>query len=125
LATWVRCPIGPVRIGVSSWQEGGCHGVDLVFRSKSGYAIVEAKAGAGLGRLKTCTGLRQGSVEYNISRLQRYLDHSNNHANDDLARTLLDEAGSGRLESFGTFYRGGLAVYELLIGWPLVPAIRR
>ncbi len=102
----------------------GNQGLDLLFSNGSRNAVVEAKHGAYLSSLKTYKGgLRQGSLDYNISRLERYLQHGDGTHNN-LANQLLDEAYMGQLESFGTFYRSD-RVLELPVGWPNVPAIPR
>ncbi|NJD27986.1 MAG: RHS repeat-associated core domain-containing protein [Chloroflexi bacterium] len=103
----------------------GRQGLDLAFfNSTTGrYAVVEAKAGTGLGRLKTYSGLRQGTAAYNESRLQRYLRYGDG-VNDALVNTLLGELRARRLESFATFYRGS-TTYELPLLWPGVPAVPR
>ena len=102
----------------------GNQGLDLIFHNGSRYAVVEAKHGKYLSLLKTYKhNLRQGSLDYNISRLERYLDYGDGTHNV-LARQLLNEANMGQLESFGTFYRSG-RILEFPIGWPDVPAIPR
>ena len=56
-----------------SLQYRGHQGVDLVFSRDGQYAIVEAKHSQHLSSLQTYAGgLRQGSADYNISRLERY-----------------------------------------------------
>lgn len=95
----------------------GNQGLDLVFTKNSQHAIVEAKHGKYLSSLDTYKGgLRQGSLDYNISRLERYLDFGDGK-NSDFANRLLNDAYSGQLESFATLYRGQ-STYELPIGWP-------
>lgn len=116
------------RLGYSledvSLQYRGNQGLDLIFSNAGRYAVTEAKAGASLSLLKTYKGgLRQGSLDYNISRLERYLDYGDGTHNG-LVNKLLDEASMGRLESFGTFY-GSRRIYELPMGWPSVPAVVR
>jgi hypothetical protein len=107
-----------------SLQYRGNQGLDLIFSNAGRYAVTEAKAGASLSLLKTYKGgLRQGSLDYNISRLERYLDYGDGTHNG-LVNKLLDEASMGRLESFGTFY-GSRRIYELPMGWPSVPAVVR
>ncbi len=102
----------------------GNQGLDLIFHNGSRYAVVEAKHGKYLSLLKTYKGgLRQGSLDYNISRLERYIQYGDGTHNT-LTNQLLNEAYSGQLESFGTFYRNG-RVLELPIGWPNVPAVPR
>uniref|UniRef100_UPI0036F2CDB1 RHS repeat-associated core domain-containing protein n=1 Tax=Tautonia marina TaxID=2653855 RepID=UPI0036F2CDB1 len=102
----------------------GNQGLDLIFHNGSRHAVVEAKHGKSLSLLKTDKGcLRQGSLDYNISRLERYIQYGDGTHNH-LANQLLNEAYIGQLESFGTFYRSG-RVLELPIGWPNVPPIRR
>jgi YD repeat-containing protein len=97
-----------------SFQYGGesGHGLDLVFQhSVSGeYAILEAKAGEGLGSLTTSNGLRQGSELYNQSRLERYIRAANDglvdNPNPQLAQTILDAARQGDVASYASFYKG-------------------
>jgi hypothetical protein len=102
----------------------GNQGVDLVFSQGQRYAVVEAKHGASLSLLKTYKfNLRQGSLDYNTSRLQRYLDFGDG-TNDALVNLLLDKAAMGELDSFGAFYRGR-SIFELPLGWPSIPAIGR
>lgn len=101
----------------------GNQGLDLVFSNSGSHAVVEAKHGAYLSSLKTYSGLRQGSLDYNISRLERYLDYGNG-AHDVFVNQLLNEAAMGQLQSFGTFYRRG-RIFELPPGWPAVPAVQR
>lgn len=102
----------------------GNQGLDLVFSNADNFAVVEAKHGKYLSSLKTYKGdLRQGSLDYNVSRLERYLDYGDGTHNT-LVNRLLDDAYSGQLESFGTFYRSG-KTYELPLGWPNVPAVQR
>ena len=100
---------------------GSGHGIDLVFAKGPDFAVVEAKAGTGLGRLKTYSGIRQGSLAYNMDRLQQYIDRD--LPNRAFAEMLYDRAARGDLLSYATFYRGG-KVYELPPGWPGVPAVR-
>jgi hypothetical protein len=86
----------------------GNQGVDLVFRhTESGsYAILEAKHSRGLGSLSTYKGpLRQGGRDYNIDRLEKYIDFNPN-ANIDLADDLIYGLQNGTVESYGSFYRG-------------------
>jgi RHS repeat-associated protein len=116
------------RIGYSledvSLAYRGKQGVDSVFSKGEVHAIVEAKAGASLSLLKTYAGgLRQGSTEYNVNRLQRYIQYGDG-ANNAVARQLLREAKAGDLESYAAFYRSR-SLYELPLTWPSVPAIRR
>tara|TARA_R110002073_G_scaffold247067_1_gene410034 strand:+ start:15409 stop:22194 length:6786 start_codon:yes stop_codon:yes gene_type:complete len=107
-----------------SLQYRGKQGVDLVFSQADHYAIVEAKHGLYLSSLRTYKGdLRQGSLDYNISRMERYLDYGNG-SHDILVNRLLDDAYTGQLGSFGAFYRSR-KVYELPVGWPNIPAIQR
>ncbi len=102
----------------------GNQGLDLIFYNGSRYAVVEAKHGRHLSLLKTDTrNLRQGSLDYNVSRLERYLQYGSG-THSDLVDKLLVEASLGQLESFGTFYRSG-RVLELPLGWPTVSAIFR
>jgi hypothetical protein len=116
------------RLGYSledvSLQYRGNQGLDLVFSKAGAYAVAEAKAGASMSLLKTYKGgVRQGSLDYNISRLERYLEHGDGK-NNVLVNKLLDEASVGRLESFATFYRSR-KTYELPLGWPSVPQVAR
>src|SRR5207302_3785690 len=115
------------RIGYSlediSLAYRGRQGVDLLFSQNNSFAILEAKAGTGLSSLETYGGLRQGSLEYNISRLDRYLQYGNG-ANNEFAQRLLNEAYSGNLGSYASFYRGD-SLYELPQLWPKIPAIKR
>jgi hypothetical protein len=101
----------------------GRQGVDLVFSRGSRHAVVEAKHGPYLSSLKTYSGLRQGSLQYNISRLQRYVQYGDGTHNT-LANQLLREARTGQLDSFGAFYRSG-RLLELPTAWPNIPAIPR
>jgi RHS repeat-associated protein len=101
----------------------GRQGVDAVYSKGGQYAILESKAGSWLSSLRTYSGLRQGSMEYNQSRLQRYMRWGDG-TNNQLAEVLLDEAGIGQLKSFASFYRSR-RLYELPLGWPDVGAIRR
>lgn len=102
----------------------GNQGLDLTFSKGSQYAIVEAKHGKYLSSLDTYAGgLRQGSVDYNISRLERYLQYGDGK-NAAFANRLLTDAYSGKLDSFATFYRGR-SIYELPLGWPKVPGLKR
>jgi hypothetical protein len=102
----------------------GKQGVDAVFSNGQVHAIVEAKAGASLSLLRTYAGgLRQGSNQYNINRLERYLQYGDG-ANDEVARQLLREARAGDLESYAAFYKSR-SLFELPLTWPKVPAIRR
>ena len=102
----------------------GRQGVDLVFSKGSGYAIAEAKHGTSLSSFQTYRGrLRQGSLDYNISRLQRYLQRGDG-SNDILVHRLLGDAYVGQLESFGSLYRSG-RLLEFPVPWPSVPAIDR
>lgn len=109
----------------ASLKYRGNQGLGLIFSKDGQCAIVEAKHGRNLSSLETYKGgLRQGSLEYNISRLGRYVRWGDGE-NLDLANNLLDAAYSGRLESFTTLYRGK-STYELPIGWPKnSPAIKR
>jgi len=98
----------------------------LVFSQGENFAIVEAKAGQYLSSLKTDrSGLRQGSLDFNVSRLERYLEYGNGGHNG-FVNKLLDDAFSGKLESFTSLYKGR-TTYELPIGWPApsVPALKR
>jgi hypothetical protein len=102
----------------------GRHGVDLVFSKAGRYAITEAKHGNSLSLFKTYKGgLRQGSLDYNISRLERYLQHGDG-TNNALANRLLNDAFGGQLDSFGSLYRSG-ELYEFPLGWPNIPEIKR
>lgn len=104
----------------------GNQGVDLVFSKGEKFAIVEAKYSKYLSSLrKDKGGIRQGSLDYNISRLERYMQYGNGE-HSDLAQKLVQHAARGQLESFTTLYKGR-ATYELPIGWPdpSVPAIKR
>jgi hypothetical protein len=101
----------------------GNQGLDLVFSKGEQWAVNEAKHGGSLSKLETYSGLRQGSNEYNISRLERYLQYGDGTHNA-VANDLLNAAQAGKLESFASFYRKG-ATYELPMNWPRVPAIRR
>lgn len=77
----------------------GNPGLDLIFHNGSRYAVVEAKYGKYLSPLKTYKGgLRQGSLDYNISRLERYIQYGDGTHNT-LTNQLLNEAYSGQLES--------------------------
>lgn len=73
--------------------------------------------------LKNYSGLRQGSFQYNVSRLQRYLQFGDGTHNQ-FVNQLLSEAAAGRLDSFASFYKSG-RLFELPAGWPSVPAIQR
>lgn len=104
----------------------GNQGVDLVFSKNGQYAIVEAKHSQYLSSLQTYAGgLRQGSMDYNISRLERYLQHGDGVHNLFVNR-LLDDVYVGQLESFVSLYRGR-STYELPMGWPVpsVPPVKR
>ncbi|MCO6045269.1 hypothetical protein NG895_15260, partial [Aeoliella sp. ICT_H6.2] len=101
----------------------GNQGLDLIFSNSGRHAVVEAKHGSYLSSLRTYSGLRQGSLRYNVSRLNRYLDYGDGTHNA-FVNQLLNEAATGQLESFGTFYRSG-RIFELPPGWPTVPAIQR
>jgi YD repeat-containing protein len=102
----------------------GNQGVDLVFSKGDDFAIAEAKHGGSLSALaKDSRGLRQGSNDYNISRLERYLKYGDGTYNAT-ANQLLNKAYNNDLKSFASFYRAG-ATYELPVQWPKVPAIRR
>jgi len=95
----------------------GNQGLDLVFSQGDQFAVVEAKHSQYLSSLKTYAGgLRQGSLDYNVSRLERYLQYGDG-TNDVFANRLLDNAYAGQLESFTSLYRGR-STYELPIGWP-------
>jgi hypothetical protein len=101
----------------------GNQGIDLVFSQGQRFAVVEAKHGASMSLLETYQGgLRQGSLQYNISRLQRYLQFGDGTQNA-VANQLLIEARAGRLDCFATFYRSK-RIFELPAGWPNVPAIQ-
>lgn len=112
----------------ASLKYRGNQGLDLVFSSQGRYAVVEAKHGSSLSSLKTYSGnLRQGSNNYNVSRLQRYLDFGDGK-HDALVNQMLNEAAKGRLESFATFYRGGRTFQlptQLHSQWPRVAPIAR
>ncbi|CAN7568470.1 Ig-like domain repeat protein [Acidovorax sp. LjRoot129] len=102
----------------------GNQGLDLVFSNQGKYAIVEAKHGKYLSSLETYAGgLRQGSVDYNISRLERYVQYGDGK-NVTFANRLLNDAYSGQLDSFATMYRGK-SLYQLPLGWPKVPALKK
>jgi RHS repeat-associated protein len=98
-------------------QYRGNQGIDLVFEKNGSYAITEAKHSGGLASLSTDkSGLRQGSLDYNISRLRRYVKFGNG-TYKALANTLLGEAYAGTLESFASLYRSQ-RMFELPAGWP-------
>lgn len=99
-------------------------GLDLIFSNGSKYAVAEAKHGRYLSLLKTDKkGFRQGSLDYNIDRLQNYLQFGDGTHNT-LVNRLLTEAYAGNLDSFATLFKSG-RVFELPIGWPRIKGIKR
>jgi hypothetical protein len=112
----------------------GHQGIDLVFRKpKAGggfeYAVCEAKSGKrGLGLLKKDADniLRQGSYEYNLSRLKKLQDSPNfgrlAAEHQQIIITLRSLAETEKLHSFAGMARagknGGGLFYELKQGWP-------
>lgn len=109
---------------------GGLHysgnqGLDAVFSKTLGsrkvYAILEAKAGSGLSRLATYSGLRQGSAPYNLDRINNFLRAN---PTDALARQLRTHARTDQLRSFASFLRGN-RLYQLPQRWDSLPALLR
>lgn len=92
-------------------QNNSGHGVDLMFRTKSGkLAIVEAKAGARLSDLNKVNGpMRQGGNDFNRTRLEKFVNNFKNdpnRANDVAAAKLaLVEARNLTLESYASLGR--------------------
>jgi hypothetical protein len=76
-----------------------------------------SKHGRGLGELEVDTnGLRQSSVDYNISRLERYIQAANNgsvqNPNVQLAQQTLAEVRAGNVPGFAIFHRSD-GLYQL------------
>lgn len=81
---------------VGTLTEKGGRGIDLVFSGKEGLAVAEAKGGMQtLSSLKVYRDLRQGSMYYILSRVQRYRG-----ANQALAKAVENALMTGRLRSF-------------------------
>lgn len=83
------------------------HGLDLIFRGVDGnagrFALAEAKAGAGLGKLVTDSqGIRQGSYEFFRTRLKRGIIHGDPNARA-LYRTLYSALRAGQADLFAGF----------------------
>ena len=73
--------------------------------------------------LSRSRGVRQGSFEYNVSRLQRYLARGTGEFDDD-ANRLLRAAQASSLDSYASLYRSR-RIYELPMGWPAIrPTLR-
>lgn len=97
----------------------GEQGIDQVYSQMDvdRFAIVENKSARGTGALATdAGGLRQGSLSYNIDRLQKYIKFGDG-AFEEEAQFLLQAARRGDVESMATFLRSK-RVLEFPPGWP-------
>ncbi|HEY1081195.1 MAG TPA: hypothetical protein VGE29_02975, partial [Prosthecobacter sp.] len=94
-------------VAVGSGEGAGAgSGTETAATREPGYAVVEAKHGRGPEALsKDVAGRIQASPEYNLHRLEAYIDQGDN-SHIQFADHLYDLAQKGVLKSFATFYIG-------------------